>query len=1572
MDMLTSPLMEGIGLGDISMARKFTLGIIFGDNGDNTLIGTAGRNIIFGRNGDDVIDGGGGPDIIFGGRGDDTIRAGDGDRIFGGRGFDQVVYSGSVEAAQVSGINGQGRAKVTINGETSRVYSAEELYFEDDDYTVNLRGENNAVLARDDARSASEDGPTVLSGLTDNDFDFDGDALRIESIDTSGLTGSAVLNANGTVTYSADGAFENLAMGETATTELTYTVTDDNGSTQTATVIITVTGENDAPTLDVPQMVSIPENLTEVLTAMGADIDTGAMLTYTISGTDAVLFDIDPNSGLLTFVQAPDFEMPADADQDNDYEVTVTVTDEHGASASDDVTVTVTDVEDGPLPKAWINEFHYDNVGGDTGEFIEVAGTAGLDLTGWELVLYNGSNGSAYNTIDLSGVIADSAGGFGFSVADLPSNGLQNGAPDGIALVNGLGEVVEFISYEGEMTAVDGPAAGLMSQDVGVAQIGAPIGASVQRVGVEDEFIWAALDADTSGATNTGQQLGPVQTSAFLNEFHYDNAGSDVGEFIEVAGTAGADLTGWTLELYNGSNGTVYNTIALSGTLDNPTDGVGFTVVDLPTNGLQNGSPDGIALINEVGEVVEFLSYEGVLTAANGTAAGLTSEDIGAAENGGSPVGGSLQRQADGTWVALDENTSGAVNSGPDLQANAFINEFHYDNEGSDVGEFIEVAGVEGASLSGWTLELYNGSNGTVYNTIALDGTLGNPTDGVGFSVVDLPSNGLQNGSPDGIALINDLGEVVEFLSYEGQLTATNGTAVGLTSVDIGAEESGSTPIGGSLQKQADGTWAALDTNTSGAVNDAGGSPQDLSINEFHYDNAGSDVGEFVEVAGPVGLDLTGWSLVLYNGSNGASYNTISLTGETLQGSGDTGYVAVDAPGIQNGSPDGIALVRPDGSVVEFLSYEGALTATDGPAVGLTSTDIGVAETGTTAIGQSLQKQADGTWSGPEADTRGAANDAVDPVQQARIHEVQGAGDASPLSGLTVGVTGVVTAIMSNGYYLQEEDSDVDADLATSEGIFIFTGGAPTVTITDVVYVEGAVSEFFDFTQITAATESILGTAALPTASQITLPLSGTANLEALEGMRVSVTTDGSEPLTIIENFNFDRFGELTVSAGSQIQPTQIYDAQTQAELIDELQAANLANRITIDDGAGGSNPSTFGYIANTGAGDDGDGILGSGDTFTADGPTLRLGSEITAPIEGVLSFSFGEYKVIPTEVLQIDSATNEGARDVTPPDVGGDLTVVSFNALNYFTTLGERGAFTEEDLARQTEKLVNALVELDGDIIGLQEVENNGFGADSAIAALVDALNTRLGAEVYGYVDPTDDGGPIGTDAISNGIIYKLSSVTELSSDFFIFDDGGQQRNRPAIATSFENADGEVFTVAVNHFKSKGPSGLTAGDPLDPNSDSGDGQGFWNQVRTDAADQLAAWLATDPLGTGDPDVLILGDLNAYSQEDPLQALEAAGYANLIEDFTGAEDAFSFVFDGQRGALDHALSSDSLTSQITGLAEWHINAEEPDLLNYNSGFNDAGFYNGADVFAASDHDPLVIGISLGSDTFDFV
>jgi hypothetical protein len=285
-----------------------------------------------------------------------------------------------------------------------------------------------------------------------------------------------------------------------------------------------------------------------------------------------------------------------------------------------------------------------------------------------------------------------------------------------------------------------------------------------------------------------------------------------------------------------------------------------------------------------------------------------------------------------------------------------------------------------------------------VYKTVTLTGSLATSSTEC-FTAAYVTFTGMQNG-PDGLALVDPNGVVYQFISYEGEFAATDGAASGMTSVDIGVSETGSTPVGDSIQLTGTAAgysqfvWDGPDTDSPGDVNASqtlegacgsgggggGGSTRDPWINEFHYDNSGSDTGEFVEVAGPAGLDLTDWSVVGYNGSGGASYKTVTLSGTIADLGNGTGVASFGFTGMQNGAPDGLALVDDSGNVIQFLSYEGSFTASGGPADGLTSTDVGVSETSSTSVGYSLQLSGTGceygdfTWQSPASATSGSAN----------------------------------------------------------------------------------------------------------------------------------------------------------------------------------------------------------------------------------------------------------------------------------------------------------------------------------------------------------------------------------------------------------------------------------------------------------------------------------------------------------------------------------------------------------------------------------------------------------------------
>ncbi|MUN06376.1 ExeM/NucH family extracellular endonuclease [Agromyces luteolus] len=551
------------------------------------------------------------------------------------------------------------------------------------------------------------------------------------------------------------------------------------------------------------------------------------------------------------------------------------------------------------------------------------------------------------------------------------------------------------------------------------------------------------------------------------------------------------------------------------------------------------------------------------------------------------------------------------------------------------------------------------------------------------------------------------------------------------------------------------------------------------------------------------------------------------------------------------------------------------------------------------------------------------------------IASVQGSGDASPVVGSSVEIEGVVVGDFQDGgfdgYYVQDAG---DGDPATSDGIFVYAPNGMAVAEGDVVHIAGVVSEFFGMTEITATANSVCESgAALPPAAELTLPATPEAK-EALEGMRVTLPQD----LAILEYFNFGRYNEIALGTERQMQPTAVHEpGSPEAIALDE---ANEANRITLDDGRSIENPDPA--------------IHPNGEVFGLDN-TFR-GGDLVTDATGVLDYRFDLWRVQPTQGAGYEAV------NLRPevPEVGGNFSVSSFNVLNYFTSIGSggdfRGANTQEEFDRQEAKIVAALAEIDADVFGLIEIENN----DEAVFTLVDALNDELGGDVYAALDT----GVIGTDVITTAFIYKPSEV-ELAGDFAILDESVDPRfdtdlNRPALAQTFADVEtGEEVTVVVNHLKSKGSA--CAGDP-----DTEDGQGNCNLTREAAAEAMVDWLATGPTGAEPGRDLIIGDLNSYDKEDPIDVLTEAGYTDLLLAEQG-ENAYSYVFDGQLGYLDYALAGPGLLPKVTGAAAWAINADEPSLLDYDMTFKkdaqDAIF--APDPFRSSDHDPVLVG-------FDFI
>jgi predicted extracellular nuclease len=866
--------------------------------------------------------------------------------------------------------------------------------------------------------------------------------------------------------------------------------------------------------------------------------------------------------------------------------------------------------------------------------------------------------------------------------------------------------------------------------------------------------------------------------------------------------------------------------------------------------------------------------------------------------------------------------------------------------EGSSNNKALEIYNGTGASvnLSGYTLELYSNGATTASQSMTLSGTLANadvyvlahPSAAAAIiAVADATNGSVINWNGDDAIVLRKAGTVVD--------------AIGQVGFDPGTE------WGTGLVSTADNTIRRKSTVQTGDTNTGDAFSPAAEWDGFAtdtFDGLGAHV--FVGDDRPVVSQSSPASNavdVALNANLGVTFNEpVTLTDSALSlQCTKTGTHATDRTG--------------NGTTYSF-----------DPVV-----DFGFGEKCTATITASAVSDADGKnmaadyiWSFTTVPPPPSCDD-----PQTTISQVQGAAETSPVAGKVVTVEAVVTAVRPslNGFFIEEETGDRDTSASTSEGVFVRAPAPAGTAPGDVVQATGGVREFPGSANGVASSQTQIsdrvtvlacGSAPVPAPVTIQFPVAAVSDLEHVEGMQVTLPQE----LVISEYFNFARFNETVVGLPPNGRdrfdtPTAVQEpstAGTQALLADYAK-----RRITVDDGRGSQNssPPYFPGTVNT--------------PFTL-GNSFRGGDTLTG-ITGVVEHTFGLYRVHPTADA---TYTRKNPRPQTPPSVGdGDVKVASFNVLNNFltpdgnpgddsnnlpaddvcggnTNLDCRGHDAGEptELARQRAKIVDAIKRLDADVVGLMEMENTP-GVEPA-ADLVAGLNAATAPGTYDFIDT----GVIGTDAIRLGFLYKPGTVTPVG-DFAVLDssvdpDFLDTRNRPSLAQTFrQNGTPDQVTVAVNHLKSKGSE--CSGDP-----DTGDGAGNCNVTRTKAARALVKWLATDPTGSGDSDSLIIGDLNSYDHEDPIDAIVAAGYTDTIKKF-GGEYAHSYVFDGQVGYLDHGLASASLLPQVTGAADWHINSDEPSILDYDTSFKAApeeAIYE-PNAFRASDHDPVLVGMDLG-------
>ncbi|TVP12788.1 ExeM/NucH family extracellular endonuclease [Shewanella sp. KCT] len=775
-----------------------------------------------------------------------------------------------------------------------------------------------------------------------------------------------------------------------------------------------------------------------------------------------------------------------------------------------------------------------------------------------------------------------------------------------------------------------------------------------------------------------------------------------------------------------------------------------------------------------------------------------------------------------------------------------------------------------------------------------------------------------------------------------------------------------------------------------GGVSTFAQAADDLIISEYVEGSSNNKAVEFYNPTGAA-IDLSQYQLEFYfNGSTSAG-STIALSGSLAAGktyvvadndaAGEILAVANQLSTASFFNGDDTLVLRKQGQVIDSLGQLGTDPGSEWGSGDLSTQNNTLRRDPNQLIADTQLDDAVtlATWTGHVQDDfsdlgqfagQGPTDptDPTDPTEPpvslvchdpaTKISALQGSSDISPLNGQSVTVEAIVTSNQEaglKGLFLQMADAEVDGDINTSEGVFVYTGGSLGYQTGDRVRLTATVKEYNGLTELTNVSEHALcdSAQALPSAAEVSLPLAQSSDLEAVEGMRVHFTQN----LVVNEVYNLGRYGEILLGSKRHFIGTQVAEPGSDALAVSQ---ANALDSVLLDDGLTSQNPDPVRYPAPG---------------LSADN-TVRVGDSITG-LHAVMHYGFGKYRLMPIDTVNF-VATNPRSSEPALA-AGGNLKVASFNVLNYFNGDGQgggfptaRGADTPSEFARQRAKIISAMVSIDADIFGLMEIENDGFGSESAINDLVSGLNQAVGETRYQFISaPTPT---IGTDAITVGMLYRSDRVTPvgaakvLSSANSPLDEQGEVlfndgKNRPSLTQAFEVlGEDQQLVVAVNHLKSKGSDCVSLGDP-----DLNDGQGNCNLTRTRAATALGTWLASE---YGELPTLVIGDMNAYAKEDPIDALRGAGYLELF-DHLGKSGAYSYVFSGETGQLDHALANTQLADRVVDVAEWHINTDEPRLLDYNEEFKSAGqiesLYS-SDAYRSSDHDPVVISLLLERET----
>ena len=568
-----------------------------------------------------------------------------------------------------------------------------------------------------------------------------------------------------------------------------------------------------------------------------------------------------------------------------------------------------------------------------------------------------------------------------------------------------------------------------------------------------------------------------------------------------------------------------------------------------------------------------------------------------------------------------------------------------------------------------------------------------------------------------------------------------------------------------------------------------------------------------------------------------------------------------------------------------------------------------------------------------------------------RIHDLQGAGHVSPHNLQTVsGIPGVVTALAARGFYMQ--DPQPDADDATSEGIFVFTSVAPTVSVGDSVIVTGRVAEF-------RSGSTNLSTTELDQVSSIQILSSG----NALPPATVLGTGGRVPPSEVIED---DVTG--TVETSGAFDP--LSDGIDFYESVEGM-------RVQVNDAVAVGPTNAFGEIpvvgddgANAGLRTTRGGLVIRPSDFNperiflddtlARTPAVNVGDTFESPVVGVMDYSFGNFKLnVTTSPVRVDNGLE---REVTREPIPQEIVVGTYNVENLDPN------DSPDVFARHADLIVNHL--RSPDILAIEEIQDDDGPANTSTTdasttwnMLISAI-TAAGGPQYEYrqIDPVDDqdgGEPGGNIRVGFLVLNDLgvhfidrpggdsttptTIVDDPSGPQLSFSPGRIAPNDPAFASTRKSLAGEFHAhgkklfVIVNHFSSKTGDQPLFGRFQPPSRSSEVARHAQAQAVNHFVDDI---LASDPQAN----VIVLGDLNDFEFSDTVHILEGGVLTSLMDTLPQAE-RYSYDFEGNSQVLDQILVSGNLVNNFpVDYDPVHVNAEFADQ--------------------ASDHDPQVVRLDL--------